>query len=205
MTTVPQAPVARFVTLSAGDVRDYGCPYCGFFSEIAMPLPTAGGALVTCTSLLCSEHFVALAPGLKKSPFGYQHQGKTIYPRVETHPRRDLPSHGLIDAKPREEAEYFRLDGPVSVTMGIGCAWCTALQHRFKGISGWVQCDAAGERIRAMFRGRARVDYRLADQPKVEVVSCGKHGARLQRLHRRILEDGGILTQTMVDATYKEG
>ena len=68
-------------------------------------------------------------------------------------------------------------------------------------IAAFVQGKTAGERVVAMFKTGARLDYRdyEPDRVQVKIGACNRHKANLERLDG--LTSDGVLTQDMVTQT----
>ncbi|MBI2050381.1 MAG: hypothetical protein HYT31_01070 [Parcubacteria group bacterium] len=190
VATMEQQPI---IAVSAAEWKQFGCPYCGYRS--GYPRMSCGGAtLVECGSPECNKGCLVLAEDITESPVGINN----IYPQLQDHPRRGIPSHGQPDTRPEGGGEFFRSRG-----MGLdncSCFVCGTHDRDGKGhymlnnIAAFVRCKEAGERVVAMFARGARLDYREhePDYVQVKVGACDAHQPNLILLNA--LTRDGIIT-----------
>lgn len=183
------------VAVSFEAVRNFGCPYCGYRSGHS-PISGNGTSIVVCGE--CGKGFAVLADGVMKSTIGFG----DFYPELQAHPRYGIPSHGKPDKRPANGGEFFH-------SRGIGldncvCFVCGTHDRDGKGhtmlnnIAAFVQTKEAGERVVAMFKQGARLDYREHEPDRVQVKlgACDRHLPNLKKLDSLVKD--GVLTQTMV-------
>jgi len=184
------------IAVSLDSVKESGCPYCGYRSGTT-PISGGGTAIFTCGE--CGKTCAILTEGVTKSRIGFG----DYYPELQEHPRKGIPSHGTPDKRPDGGGEFFH-------SRGIGLDSCncfvcgTDIRDKkanmyLNNIAAFVQCKEAGERVVAMFKRGARLDYRdfEPDRVQVKIGACDKHLPNLQRLDE--LTKDGILTQEMVE------
>src|SRR5690242_8192451 len=109
VTVQSESNSTQTIAVAASEAKLYGCPYCGyrsFFSHIS------GGGAALCTCGECDKGFFILADGVEQSTIGIGSQGgETIYPKLQSHPRHGIPSHGTPDKQPEGGGEFFRSRG----------------------------------------------------------------------------------------------
>ena len=188
MTTETQSVIA----VAGSEFIKFGCPHCGYRSGYTL-LSGNGSAVWKCGSDACSKTCGILAEGITKSCIGFG----DVYPELQAHPRRGIPSHGRPDKRPEGGGEFFR-------SRGIGRDSCSCFVCGAKGvpylsnIAAFVQCKAAGERVVAMFSQGARLDYRKRepDRVQVKIGACDMHITNLEKLDELMLD--GIITQARI-------
>lgn len=173
------------------DLNKWGCPSCGYRSGHC-PLTSGGASLWQCGE--CSRTCFLL------SYDGVPHGMKDI-PPLTSHPREGTPSHGRPDTRPEGGGEFFssRGIGTDSVPSCFACG--VDLSDTYvRNISAFVQCKEAGERVVAMLRGRARLDYRELepDRVQVKVGVCSKHLINLERLDALTTNNNRIITDEII-------
>lgn len=187
------AETQSVIAVSVKDLREFGCPYCGYRSGYT-PISGGGAAVWTCGSEECGKTCCVLGEDVIKSTIGFG----DFYPELQAHPRRGTPSHGRSDKRPGGGGEFF-------YSRGIGldnctCFVCETHDRDGKGhtmlnnIAAFVQGKEAGERVVAMFSRGARLDYREfePDRVQVKIGACDSHLANLQKLYE--LTQDGIIT-----------
>lgn len=191
-----QAP--GIIAVSVSEVRQFGCPYCGY-NSVYTHISANGSAAVTCGDEDCRKSFCVLADGVTKSGIGF---GDT-YPELQDHPRRGTPSHGAPDRKPEGGGEYFRVRG-IGMDWTPGCFICGGEYGLRSNIAAFVSCKAAGERVVAMFKQGARLDYREGEPNRVQVKvgACDDHLHKLENLADAVRE--GVIAQELIDAVAPE-
>jgi hypothetical protein len=165
------------------ELAKFGCPYCGYQSG-TMPIQSAGWGAWSCGD--CDRGCDVYAAGVD---LHWISQGFNPVPKLpRRHPRHGTPSHGRADTRPGE-GEYFRPRG-IGFDVTPGCFVCG--KNRPEGyynhnIAAFVQCKAAGERVVAMFKHGARLDYRenYPDRVQVKVGSCDEHLPNLEMLLKK--------------------
>lgn len=180
------------IAVASSEVQQWGCPYCGYRSGSSM-ISGGGAAVIVCGE--CRDTYIALADGIIESPIS---AGDST-PTLEPHPRRGTPSLGRPDKQPEGGGEFFH-------SRGIGKDWCQCFvcganengHNVVDNIAAFVQCKEAGERVVAMFEGRARLDFRKhePDYVQVKIGVCTKHKRNLRRLDELVAD--GILTSEMI-------
>ena len=198
------------VAIATSELQQWGCPYCGYRSG-STPIQSAGTAVWRCGD--CDRSCYVLAPGLTEASFGVNRSGTFVvtfgnrggelsppetgpHARLQPHPRAGIPSHGWADRCPISGGEYFRSRGIGSdrIATCFVCG-CNISENYAANISAFVECKEAGERVVAMFAGRARLDFRERepDRVQVKVGACQKHQGNLDRLDG-LVERKGVLT-----------
>jgi hypothetical protein len=177
--------------VSISDLNAWGCPSCGYRSGM-MPVKQGGAGSWVCGE--CHVACIALADDLDSVPVSW-----TNVPNRERvpHPRAGKPAHGNPDRRPDGGGEFFWSRGiGTDVTPCCFVASCAGWPR--KNIAAFVQCKASGERVVAMFGGRARLDFRESepDRVQVKVGVCDAHASTLALLDRAI--DGGVLRSDVV-------
>jgi hypothetical protein len=186
---------AEIIAVSLQEFCEFGCPYCGFRSGYTH-VSAGGAAAWSCGAGDCGKTCCVLAEGITKSPMGIN----DIYPELQDHPRRGTPKHGVPDKKPKGGGEFFHSRG-VGFDHTPGCFVCGGEKKLYNNIAAFVQCKESGERVAAMFKQGAWLDFRAyePDYVQVKVGACKKHLPNLQKLHDLTKEDVVI-----TDARIKE-
>jgi hypothetical protein len=202
MTTQAQTIIA----VSIAELNKFGCPYCGYRSGSSHI--SGGGTVVwQCGSEECNRTCCALAEGVTKSTIGI---GGDFYPELQAHPRRGIPSHGRPDKKPEGGGEFFYSRG-IGSEWNLTCFCCGARDAKnrpanphqagnglLNNIAAFVECKTAGERVVAMFKHGARLDYRESESDRVQVKigACNKHLRNLKKIDA--LTKDGIITANRI-------
>ena len=178
------------IAVSFKAVQQWGCPYCGYRSGHS---PISGGGTVVFVCGECRRSFAILGTGVLKSTIGFG----SFYPKLQPHPRSGIPSHGALDKRPDGGGEFFRSRG-IGLDMTPGCFVCGGGERMYSNIAAFVQCKESGERVVAMFRQGARLDYREhePDYVQVKVGACKEHLHCLQNLDE--LVSNGVITEEMI-------
>lgn len=186
------------LAIAAADHGAYGCPYCGFRSG-SFTMTVGCAAASRCGE--CGRQCIVLGDGLTISPIGVgRGDAPAIHPTLGPHPRAGIPAHGRPDDRPPEGGEYFAPRG-IGVDRTPGCFVCGGADDDLRdNIAAFVQCRAAGERIVAMFKRGARLDYRdyEPDRVQVKIGACAEHVPQLRRLYDETLR--GVITQDIADS-----
>lgn len=113
---------------------------------------------------------------------------------------RRLTGDGRPDSQPVDGGEFFGARG-IGADSTPGCFVCGGAEGLYTNVAGFVQGKAAGERVVAMFRTGARLDYREyePDRVQVKVGACEQHVEQLRTLRQATLAEGRI-TPTMIDS-----
>jgi len=188
------------VAVSAEEVSQYGCPYCGYRS-FTFPISCGGTSVATCGE--CNRSCAILAAGVTRSRIGFG----DFYPELVKHPRFGTPSHGKADKRPEQGGEYFYSRG-IGSEANLKCLVCGTssidggpVSLYLHNIAAYVTCKTAGERIVAMFpKGGARLDYREhePDYVQVKVGACDHDLPNLEQLHTLTKENGGVITSVII-------
>lgn len=188
------------IAVTITDLQNWGCPNCGYLYG-SFPLQGNGAGVWICGE--CGTNSIVLTEGLTVSPIGVLSAiGQTVYPQLAEHPRTGMLPHGIADTQPEGGGEFFR-------PRGIGSDMCAcfvcgsnnkprALQRLLHNIAAFVRTKEAGERVVAMFKQGARLDYREL-QPthiQVKIGACADHLPNLEMLFE--LTQGGVITQEMI-------
>jgi hypothetical protein len=191
-----QRNVSLPFAVAAKEFNEFGCPYCGYRS---MHSPVSCGGASICICGECKLTFVALADGIEESPIGLGLGSGMYYPKLEDHPRRGTPSHGRLDKPPEEGGEYFSSRG-IGLDHTPGCFICGGGSGLYQNIAAFVQCREAGERVVAMFRQGAYLDYREyePDYLQVKVGACDAHASNLAKLSSLTIENKGVIAERLL-------
>ena len=188
------------IAISSQDAKEYGCPNCGYRSGYSK-MSGNGATLFVCAE--CDESFLVLAQGVKVSPFGMTSKtGETIYPQLSEHPRKGISKHGASDKRPENSGEFF-------YSRGIGYDECSCFvcgtddrtgngHPHLNNIAAFVSCRESGQRVVAMFKQGARLDYREHELDRVQVIigACDQHLKNLETLSRLVKND--VITEDMI-------
>jgi len=195
-TSAISIPETGPIAVSSEECQQWGCPYCGYRSASSM-ISGFGAATASCGE--CGKTFIVLGEGVTKSAIGIGHGDDVVYPELQDHPRRGVPSHGRPDTLPEEGGEFFHSRG-IGLEGSLYCFVCGVRDRAgrpvnsveagnglLNNIAGYVKCKAAGERIVAMFiphYSGARLDYREyePDYVQVKIGACNQHLGNLQLL-----------------------
>lgn len=182
------------VVVAGADVEAFGCPSCGYRSGY-VTISCAGAGLWTCGE--CGASCLVLADGLTAVPDAWTKESG--WP-VQPHPRRGIPSHGRPDSQPVGGGEFFGARG-IGTDSTPGCFVCGGAVGLYTNVAGFVEGKAAGERVVAMFRTGARLDYREyePDHVQVKVGACTQHVEQIRALRQATLAEGRI-TPAMIDS-----
>lgn len=185
------------IAVSGAELQKFGCPHCGYRSGYSH-MSSGGSTVWRCGSDECGEACCVLSEGVTKSRIGFG----DVYPELQAHPRRGIPSHGRPDKRPEGGGEFFR-------SRGIGLDDCTCFvceTHDRDGrghcmlhnIAAFVQGKEAGERVVAMFPRGARLDYRdfEPDRVQVKIGACDSHLSNLEKLNE--LTQDGVITEARI-------
>ncbi|MBI4142421.1 hypothetical protein HY480_00940 [Candidatus Uhrbacteria bacterium] len=183
--------------MSIDDVRQYGCPHCGF---LYTGLRRWMGVLVSTRCSNCHGTFLVLAAHITASPFPYDcGDGTVIHPVRSPHPHAGIPAHGLPDERPAGGGEYF-----VTRSLGVrdtnGCFVCGGTPRTRHAMTALVQCRESGERIVDMLTRGALLEP-LPHEPlcmMVVIGACTQHQPNLDDLHVSTHADGGTITAEMI-------
>jgi hypothetical protein len=146
---------------------------------------------------------------LLQSTIGVGDAMVTMYPKRTQHPRLGIPSHGRPDQRP-EQGEYFRSRG-IGMDVTPGCFMCETPFRNAQALSignpymnnvaAFVQCQAAGARVLAMFDRGARLDYRdfEPDRVQIKIGACDAHLVNLKALEE-LTTDGTITVERVAEA-----
>ncbi|MDO8584524.1 MAG: hypothetical protein Q7R85_00155 [bacterium] len=189
---------ADIIAVSFAEMKEFGCPYCGYRSGYSM---ASGGGAATWNCGECEKGCVILGEGITKSPIGFGNDAeKTIYPELQPHPRRGTPSHGKPDKRPDGEGEFFWVRG-IGLDQTPGCFVCGGPENLYNNIAAFVQCKAAGERVVAMFKSGARLDYRSYEPDRIQakIGGCDQHKGSLDQLLDAVEGAKGIITTQMIE------
>ena len=190
---VKEKEVDTPIAVSVEEMKKFGCPYCGYRSGTTS-ISGGGTAVWRCGE--CGRGCAVLAKGVAKSTVGFG----DFYPELQDHPRRGIPSHGRPDEKPEGGGEFFCSRG-IGLDNTPGCFVCGGGTGLYNNIAAFVQCKAAGERVVAMFKKGARLDYRdyEPDRVQVKVGACDNHKENLGVLSQLTSEgEKSIITQEMI-------
>ena len=201
------------IAVNQDEVREFGCPYCGYRSGSAH-ISGGGGAVWDCGE--CGRTSIILGEGVTRSPFGLgrgisfnldgskKEDGDSFYPELQEHPRKGIPSHGKPDKRPEGGGEFFRSRG-VGMDYTPGCFVCGGGDGMRNNIAAYVKCKASGERVVAMFDQGARLDYRKyePDYVQVKIGACDKHVANLEKLHTLTRDADGVITEAHIKEAKK--
>jgi hypothetical protein len=73
-----------------------------------MPVYAVGSGVWKCGDYEnCGKSCCVLAEGKTKSSLGFGNENEPIYPELQDHPRRGIPSHGRPDKQPITGGEFF--------------------------------------------------------------------------------------------------
>lgn len=186
----------KVVAVSFVDFQQFGCPHCGYRSGNAI-VSCNGARVWHCGNEECQNNSIILEMGLTKSTIGVGSNGSTIFPELQKHPRKGIPVHGRLDAKPEGGGEFFNSRG-IGSDFTPGCFMCGGESGFHENISAFVQCKESGERVVEMFRQGVRLDYREhePDRVQVKIGACKKHSTHLEHLNKLVGE--GIITEEMI-------
>jgi len=198
-----QKKTEKPIAVSGKELNKFGCPYCGYRSGYT-PVRGGGSAIWTCGDSNCGKSCVFLSDGVTKSSIGLSSGDgdEVIYPELQVHPRRGIPSHGKPDKKPEGGGEFFWSRG-IGTDHTPGCFVCGGKFGMHKNIAAFVQCKTAGERVVAMFKQGARIDYREhePDRVQVKIGACATHITNLEYLNKLTAAGNkDVLAQEMVRA-----
>jgi len=203
------------IAVSAVEVNEWGCPYCGF--NVA-PMSNDIGYCASGQCGECGRTFVVLGAGMNKSSIGFgsgkqngaismpfpgteskKREDDFYYPELQPHPRRGIPKHERPDERPEEGGEFFRSRG-IGKEWGCPCFMCGGGEKFNSNIAAFVRTKAAGERVLTMLQN-SRLDYRESepDWIQVKVGACKKHYPNLEVLHKLVRENG-IITKDKINA-----
>lgn len=188
MTTITDSVIA----VSETELNQFGCPYCGYRSGY-VSLSGRGTAVWRCGDSECGKTCCVLARGIRRSRIGLG----DLYPKLQPHPRRGIPSHGTLDKKPDSGGEFFRSRG-IGLDTAPGCFVCGGEQSVYHNIAAFVKCKEAGERVVSLFMYGAWLDYRKfePDRIQVKIGACDRHRPNLQKLDD--LAGDGIITAAYI-------
>ncbi len=187
----------RFIAISSADMQSFGCPYCGYRSGFST-IKLLNASTWECGD--CEGRCVILGDCITHSTIGIYTPHGYIYPKVRKHPRQGIPKHGREDKRP-QFGEYFNSRG-IGSNVGI-CFVCETddRQQMLNNIAAFVRCKDAGERVVAMFKRGAHLDYREfePDRVQVKICACDLHLPNLERLND-FVKDGVILQEHITEA-----
>ena len=187
------------IAISINDLTLWGCPKCGYRSGYS-PISGYGGIIWQCGE--CNEGCVALCDGITVSPYGFGEN--SVRPTLQPHPRQGIVAHGRPDKRPEQGGDFFNSRG-IGLEWSLTCFCCGATcrdgttgEGYLNNIAAFVQCKAAGERVVAMFKRGARLDYRERepDRVQVKVGACDKHLPNLEHLNTDVRD--GVITQEKI-------
>jgi hypothetical protein len=188
---------SEIIAVSASEFNEFGCPHCGYRSCYSH-VSSGGASLASCE---CGKSFIVLADGVRRSSIGIGNGNEeTVYPELQSHPRKGIPKHGAPDKRPRGEGEFFYSRG-IGTDHTPGCFVCGGKDKMHHNIAAFVKCKEAGERVVAMFSKGARLDYREhePDRVQVKIGSCNNHRSNLEKLAAATKDE--IITQEKVNAS----
>lgn len=193
---------ARIIAISVSDLKEFGCPYCGYRSGYTS-ISGHGSLAWKCGE--CGKGTIGLSQGVKKSTFGIgTDKGDFMYPRVRKHPRHGIPSHGKTDVRSLDGTEKFSSRG-IGLEQTPGCFVCGGPKTLHNNIAAFVHCKEAGERLVDMFEGKgAYLDYREhePDRVQVKIGACDQHLSELERLDNITHEAGDKISVQMIQEAY---
>lgn len=195
MDHVEKVPTKSVVAVSAEEVEQFGCPYCGYRSGSQL-VSTNGANLIICGE--CGRDFLVLGPGAIRSTIRIGKE-ETV-PELVDHPRRGIPSHGQPDVRPDQaDGEYLFVRGIGSDTTP-GCFICGGPNNLYNNIAAFVTTKAAGERVVTMFKQGARMDYREyePDRVQVKIGACDTHIANLRWL-AHLARGQNVITSSLIE------
>ncbi len=180
------------IAVSANDVSQYGCPYCGYRSGFTY-VSSNGTSVIICGE--CEGHYALLAEGLKRSGIGFD----GFFPELARHPRFGIPKHGNPDYNPGQGGEYFNSRG-VGLDMTPGCFICGGQEGMYHNIAAFVTTKESGERVVGMFRFGAYLDYRPhePDRVQVKIGACDSHLGHLQLLEQAVQRNGAVINPEII-------
>ncbi len=174
------------------ELKDYGCPYCGYRSGHPL-ISNSRSTLWVCGE--CEKKYISLPDGVKQSVIGVD----SAYPALQEHPRKGTPARGAEDKKPTDGGEFFHSRG-IGRDSTPGCFICGGEEGLRHNIAAFVQCKTAGERIVAMFKFGADLDYREyePDRVQVKIGCCDDHLQQLQWLQELTRDKDGVITDNII-------
>lgn len=182
--TVPQ----KIIAVTDTERNKWGCPYCGYRSG-NMSISGNGCGYWRCGE--CGKSCCLLAEGVTRATISTA----GVYPELQEHPRKGTPARGRPDTRPEGGGEFFGSRG-IGLDVINKCFVCgTGLKDLYSpNIAAFVQHKDAGDRIVAMFGGRARLDYRenYPDRIQLKVGTCKLHKPHLEALDNLVAD--GVLT-----------
>ena len=196
MSAAKKEPTLNIIAVSFAEVEKFGCPHCGYRSHHR---EMSGGGATTWNCWGCGKGCVILGRCMTKSPIGFGDGTTTIYPELQQHHRRGVPSHGKPDKQPEGGGEFFWVRG-IGLGQTPGCFVCGGPKRLYNNIAGFVQCKNAGQRVVKMFKTGARLDYRAYEPNwiQVKVGGCDQHKHSLNQLLNAIESAKGVVTAQMV-------
>jgi len=199
------APMSAFA-VTASDLDKWGCPHCGY-ATASFHVSGGGSAVGNCGE--CGGGINAVADGMTDSKIGIGRRDKdgkshTVYPKVVPHPRAGTPKHEKPDTRPEGEdttAEFFSSRG-VGMDWTPGCFVCGGGEGMRSNIAAFVGHKNAGERVVALFKQGARLDFRPSEPTwiQVKIGACEAHHPNLEALHNLTYEKGIITAATVQKA-----
>lgn len=186
--------------ISGSDYDNWGCPYCGHRSVISC---LSSGETFCLSCGCCGKGFVVLADGYTESKCSFRKVDGIEEPiKLQKHPREGIPKHGDPDKRPETGGEFFKSRGTGRDNTS-GCFVCGGDKGPHRNIAAFVQCKESGERVEAMFKTGARLDYREhePDYVQVKIGACDRHVDNLEKLHE--LVGDGIITEEKISQAIK--
>jgi hypothetical protein len=184
------------IAVSLVERNQFGCPHCGYRSGV-MRMTYGGSGVWYCGDTEnCGRVCCVLWDEVTCSSI----EIGGVYPTLQAHPRRGIPSHGRSDKRPDGGGEFFRSRG-IGRDETPGCFVCggdTCIRHN---IAAFVRCQTAGQRVLRLFPPRrARLDYRdfEPDRVQVKIGACDAHLPNLETLHAATAD--GIITRERINA-----
>ncbi|MBI5045126.1 MAG: hypothetical protein HZC02_04315 [Candidatus Levybacteria bacterium] len=189
----------RPIAVAAEEAAKFGCPYCGYRSGSSF-ISGGGTTAWRCGDQNCGRVSALLADGVTVSAIGFG----DYYPTLVAHPRLGTPSHGSPDERPENGGEFFSSRG-IGLD-GVPCFICATIfrdeeMHRYlHNIAAFVRTKAAGDRVVAMFKQGAVVDYREyePDRVQVKIGACDTHKPNLELLDQLVRKNGHVITDDIV-------